>query len=179
MNQEEILNKVIDLVKGVLGVKAQSSEIMLTNNGTIIFRVDKACLYVIDTEEFTLVHDSFFVYSDPNINSGFIIHDLMNAYQDCIKPMQLLVRYESVQDDAEFERLTRLKSRDGLEYYDMYDSNNKKYKIPMYTGFVKFNKNDKADIEIYDDGPYLINKFIIKKKKINYPIQVYFRTIKY
>ena len=50
----------------------------------------------------------------------------------------------------------------------------------MYTGFVKFNKGDRADIEIYDYpiGPYWMNKFIVRKKKLNYPIQVYFLTLK-
>lgn len=179
MIDEETLNKVLDIIKGILGVKSQNAQIMLTSDGKIIFRHDKVVLYCIQTDLFTIIQDTYITFSSPIVLlDKMTAMDLTTVYDYCTKPIPLLVRYENVQEDENFLNLTTLKSKDGIGYYQMFDNQHNVYRIPMYTGFVKFNKGDQADIEVYDDGPYFLNKFIVRKKKINYPIQIYFLTLK-
>ena len=184
----EIGSGVCDIIKGILGVKAKGAEIILTPDSKIIFRIDRSLLYVIQTDLFTLPEFAFVQYVETEndlINMKGLVgldtaiaDDLFRHYQWQIKPMNLLVKYDNLHEDQNFLSLTELKSADGLGFYKVFDQNHNMYKIPMFTGFVKFNKGDKVDLEIYDDGAYYINKFTIRKKKINYPVDVYFMTLK-
>ena len=181
MITDELLRGVLDIVKGILGVKSQNAEIMLTRDGKIIFRIDRTMLYVIQTDMFILNNDTFIKYNEELSyldNIGII--NLMNIYNECMYSSKCIIRQNNLQEDEIFTNLANLKSNDGIGYYRLYDANNNVYHIPFYTGFVKFNKGDQCDIEIYNHSDeYLMNKFIIRKKKIKYPIQVYFMTIKY
>ena len=183
MISEEVLNGVLDIVQSILGVKSQNAEILLTYDGKIIFRVDRASLYVIDTNMMFVLPKNIAIKFSKELEylDEITFDDLTNVYFECVQPYPLAVKYENVQDDELFNELTGLKSKDGLRYYDMYDQNHNVYKIPMFTGFIKVNKGDKVDIEVYDlvNFPYLMNKFIVRKKKLNYPVQVYFKTIKF
>ena len=183
MINEEQLRGVLDLVKGVLGVRALSSEIMICANGRIVFRIDKSMLYMIDTDmSFPGIGQLCISYCQEGeevIPLGMMAtNDLMYSYNYCMSARRLLVRDTDLQNVQSFEDLSQLKSKDGIGYYQVMDKEYNIYKIPMFTGFVKINKGDSVDLDIYDDGPYYMNKFVIKKKKINYPIQVYFLTLK-
>lgn len=161
-----------DIVRSILGVKSQNADIVL-HKGNIIFRTDKTMLYVVN-------YQIDYPIDIPVNTDNLSVNDMINSYYNCTKPMNLVLKYEDLQEDPRFVELTELKSKDGMRFYDLFDNNHNVYKIPMYVGFVKFNKGDKADIEVYDypDGPYWLNKFIVRKKKLNYPIQVYFLTLK-
>ena len=171
MINDELLNGVYDIVKGVLGVKSQNANIMLTTDGKIVFCYDRSCIYIVQTDMFTLPMDEF--VANHTINET----DLSLAYNICNGIYIPIYTGNDLQDDEEFVRLCNLKSKDGIEYYNIYINGNI-LKIPMFTGFIKFNKNDKCSLEIYDVGPFWLNKFIVIKKKINYPIYVYFLTMK-
>lgn len=178
ITQEQLVG-ILDIIKGILGVKSQSAEIMLRCNGEIVFRTSRSMIYEVHTDLFCLPYDIFIEYNE---NLTYLdpvrSNSMMQSYSYCVNHGPLLMYAKDLDSDPEFVELTTLKSKDGIGYYTIYDQYHNMYKIPMFTGFVKFNKGDKSDIEIYDAGYYYLNKFIVKKKKINYPIQVYFLTLK-
>lgn len=182
MVTNEQLQGVFDIVKGILGVRSQNAQIMLSGNGLIVFRIDHSMLYVIPTDLFYLEQDMYIWYNTEMIVplDDNTARDLIMVYNNCTKPLPLLVKMDNLEEDPVFMEYASLKSKDGIRYYEVFDDNHNAYRIPMFVGFVKFTKTDKADIEIYDYdmGPYYMNKYIVKKKKINYPIYVYFMTLK-
>ncbi|MBR6289172.1 MAG: hypothetical protein IKR19_07555 [Acholeplasmatales bacterium] len=85
----------------------------------------------------------------------------------------------NLRDDPEFEDLINMKSDKGMKLYKIpgFDKN-KVYMIPVFSGFPSLNKQDTADVEIYEyNQTSVIVSMKIFKKKLNRDVYMIYKIL--
>lgn len=117
-----------------------------------------------------------------DVNNLLDFGDIKHKFFDQILPAKqfLLAHNTSLMNDETFVEYTKLKSADGIRYYRIYYGPNQFFRFPMFSGFLKINKGDKVEINIFGfSNVYLLNEVLIDRKKLGGRLlKLYFLTLR-
>ena len=184
---EQVQKIVLALVtKGLL----KYTDVLITENNICVIVLNKTQMFEVELHNIVeplppIAFNADILSLDYNdigvINNDILLYnDLINcytAYKNIEATCEVVAEEKNLRSNEEFEKLLSLKSGDGLKFYNII-GNGRQYSIPMFSTFIKLNKQDTIDIKILDlkDG-YLVMQMNIFKKKINRNVNSFVRIL--
>lgn len=129
---------------------------------------------VIITEHGILKRDDIFLSDDysKNIIEAMFYRIHMYMYHEGVKTLENF----PIREDETFENLLKLKSKDGVVFYNLKGTN---YIIPMFSSLHAVTKSDKLLVDVYDlkSSKSFFMDFYIKKKNEEVHEYIRFRDL--
>lgn len=167
------------------------TNILITEDNICVILANKTLLYEVQLVNITEPYPCIsFAYKNIIVNEDgthSIISDEIIAkqyirsiyqnYKSIVMNYPCIAADNDLRSNEEFEKLLSLKSGNGLKFFNMIGVDNKIYMIPMFSGFLNLNKQDKIGIKVYDCGDHLVLSFNIYRKKINRNVNMFVRLL--
>ena len=164
------------------------SDIYITENNKCIVVINNTLLYETNLNSIPESYYSIaFKYSSITEDLSKIEDDILlkidinNAYNYYKNNCNvLLAENDDLRSDERFEELLGLKSDNRMKFYYIHGNNGEMYSIPMFSGFLNLNKQDRIGMKLYDlcDNKCIMVNMNIFKKKFNRDISMYMRILK-